>query len=387
MDDYIEKNTIEKNAIDTSLNWLSKTIVEPNLKNTKPCKKPKPEKFEITYENFFKPGFDLNNYKLPELKSFLKSNRLLISGTKPILMERTQTYFFKTKAIINIQRVFRGYIVREIIKLRGPAFNNRSICVNDTDFVTMDNINEIPDSNFFSYTDANNFTYGFDITSLMQAFKAKNMENPYNREKLDMVTKRKINSFYKKTCLFHPELIIDKPEPPPPPVLRNTRSVQHQPHLANRLTPESQTRYDALVNMRNKPIAQRMHDLFIEIDQLGNYTQVTWFSNLNLAQYVRLYRAMYEIWNYRSGLSRETKLKICPFQGPFERIFQTPIYYDELTLDQIQIACTTVFERLIFSGVDDDHRKLGAFHALSALTIASNGARHAMPWLYESVAF
>jgi hypothetical protein len=139
--------------------------------------------------------------------------------------------------------------------------------------------------------------------------------------------------------------------------------------------------------IRNKPILQRMQDLFIQIDQLGNYTQVAWFSNLNLNQYIRLYRAIYEIWNYRGGLSRETKLKICPFYGPFERIFQTPIYYDELTLAQIQGACTSVFETLVFSGIDDDNRKLGTFHALSALTIVSTGARHAMPWLYESIAY
>jgi hypothetical protein len=102
---------------------------------------------------------------------------------------------------------------------------------------------------------------------------------------------------------------------------------------------------------------------------------------------MRLYRAMYEIWNYRSGLSRDTKIKICPFYGPFDRIFQTNVFYDELTLDQIQNACTCVFETLVCSGVDEDHRKLGAFHALSSLTIVSAAARQAMPWLYESVAF
>jgi hypothetical protein len=40
---------------------------------------------------------------------------------------------------------------------------------------------------------------------------------------------------------------------------------------------------------------------------------------------------------------------------------------------------------MIFMGVDDEHRKLGAFHALSALTVVSMGARDTMPWLYESL--
>jgi hypothetical protein len=139
--------------------------------------------------------------------------------------------------------------------------------------------------------------------------------------------------------------------------------------------------------MRTKPIEQRIQDLFIEFDQLGNYTQSHWLLNLNLNQYVRLYRALYEIWNYRSGLSREARLKICPFYGPFERIFQGPVYYEDLTIEQIKNACTCAFETMIFSGVDEDHRKIGAFHALSALTIVSTGARQAMPWLYESIVY
>jgi hypothetical protein len=361
--------------------------------NKKPCKKrivkSKPERLEITYDNYFKSGFDLNGYKIPEIKEFLKTNKLLISGTKPALIERVNTHFLRIKNTLNIQRIYRGYLVREIIKLRGPAFKNRSLCVNDTDFVSMDKINEIPDMNFFSYADDNNFIYGFDIVSLIQAYKAKNMENPYNREKLSVPIKRKIKSFYKKTCIFYPEIKIDKHEVAPTYNTRRHRNInsQVQNPISNRLSPESNDRYNLLLNMREKPIEQRMQDLFMEIDQLGNYTQVSWFSNLNVNQYIRLYRTMFEIWNYRSGLSHDAKLRICPFYGPFERIFQRNVYYDELSLTQIQAACTSVFETLVFSGIDDDHRRLGAFHALSSLTVVSTGARQAMPWLYESVAF
>ncbi len=51
----------------------------------------------------------------------------------------------------------------------------------------------------------------------------------------------------------------------------------------------------------------------------------------------------------------------------------------------MQSACLIVFENAIYSGIDEDYRKLGAFHVLSALTLVSRGAREAMPWLYESV--
>ena len=44
-------------------------------------------------------------------------------------------------------------------------------------------------------------------------------------------------------------------------------------------------------------------------------------------------------------------------------------------------------ENMVYSGVDEDHRKIGALHVLSALTVVSSGARETMPWLYESVAY
>jgi hypothetical protein len=49
------------------------------------------------------------------------------------------------------------------------------------------------------------------------------------------------------------------------------------------------------------------------------------------------------------------------------------------------MACLIVFENMVYSGIDEDHRKLGTFHALSGLTMVSIPARTAMPWLYESI--
>ena len=44
-----------------------------------------------------------------------------------------------------------------------------------------------------------------------------------------------------------------------------------------------------------------------------------------------------------------------------------------------------MFEHLVYCGIDNDHKKIGTLHALSALTLVSRDARLAMPWLYESV--
>ena len=105
--------------------------------------------------------------KIPELKSIAKINKLHVTGTKPVLIQRLTEYYRKCGFAIKIQKILRGYFVRLSFKLRGIGFKNRLICTNTSDFLTMEPLNEIPHSQFFSYTDNKNFTYGFDINSLI----------------------------------------------------------------------------------------------------------------------------------------------------------------------------------------------------------------------------
>jgi hypothetical protein len=149
--------------------------------------------------------------------------------------------------------------------------------------------------------------------------------------------------------------------------------------------PENRLRYEQLREIRTKPVNQRINDLFMEIDQLGNYTQSAWFTNLERGDYIRMYRILYDIWHYRGQLSLEVRTHICPFHEPFSGIFNRPMYHANIHTDVIRTACLMVIETMVYSGIDDDHRKLGAFHALSALTLVSHAARASLPWLYESI--
>ena len=133
---------------------------------------------------------------------------------------------------------------------------------------------------------------------------------------------------------------------------------------------------------RQQPIQTRIQELFMEIDQLGNYTNPIWFSSLTRQEYIRLYRLLYSIW---SRLSYDTRNKICITGNPFLNIFRDRIVVENILFDTIQEACLRVFENMVFSGIDIEFRKIGALHVLSALTVISNPARLAIPWLYESV--
>jgi hypothetical protein len=140
-----------------------------------------------------------------------------------------------------------------------------------------------------------------------------------------------------------------------------------------------------MATIQSKSVLTRIQELFIEIDLLGNYTNYLWFLNLDRRDYVRLYRVLYDIWNYRGHLSREMKQKICVIEDPFYNINGDRLYLYDAPYEIIQEMCLRIYEKMVYCGIDEEHRKIGTLHALSALTVISLPARNSIPWLYESL--
>jgi hypothetical protein len=393
-------SNVDKNIL-TQYPEIDKLIISsPDLSNnnnnnnikTKYFKKSNADNLiSINYENHINGDISYFDYSLIQLKAAAKSYSLRISGRKRDIIERLTNYFKQNKNAILIQTIFRGWICRYIIKLRGPGLNNRTICVNDTDFCTMEPLDEIDNDYFYSFTDNNNFTYGFNICSLIESFRRNNKYNPYNRESFPTKTIDSIISLYNLSFILCDGFAIQNLPykiPINTTINRNRRQssfINYSPITRPINTAEDLLRYNNINTIRSRPIDNRISELFIEIDALGNYTTRDWFDNLEIRDYIRLYRKLYELWYYRGELSREVQNNICPFYGPFDGIFDRPILHNEITLDQIKIACLIVMENMIYSGINIEYRKLGALHALSALTIVSSGARNSLFWLYESV--
>jgi hypothetical protein len=354
---------------------------------------------KIDYGVFFKNNIMLSKYKIPELKEIAKYNKLHISGSKPKLISRIEMHFQKELNAIKIQKNFRKYIVKKLFFLRGPGFKNREMCVNSSDFYTMEPLNEITHYVFFSYTDANNFTYGFDITSLVQLIKHSNnspLTNPYNREEIDYNIKNKIVNLYNIIHIIFPYIIKDSIK------IQNSSNVRHRNisrirnnHRNYRLTNNnfeqtiSISDRIALLNkmneLRSKPIDVRIQELFMEIDFLGNYTQASWFTDLSRSQYLQLYQWLYNIWNFRGFISREVRRMICCLNDPFYGRLNDITNPEEITLEIIKESCLYVIENMVHTGIDLEYRKIGTFHALTALTLVSDNARQNLQWLYDSI--
>lgn len=370
-----------------------KNVVEPELNEKKETKINVLEPGEYLEKNVV-----FQKMKLPELKQIAKHYKLHVSGNKSQIIDRIQLYLNKYKQSIVVQKIFRGHLVRYSFRLRGPAFKTRK-CVNDSDFYSLEPLNEIEFERFFSYKDASGFVYGFDLFSLLNLFRTKNkLTNPYNREHMPFPLVNRIFTLFQIVKIVFPNAIDCSVANVHPPVtiVRRTHPVT-TPRQANLRNGNDQTppppppEIQHMIQMRNHlqqlqslPIATRIREVFSEMDILGNYTNVAWFNEMDKIKYASFYKNYYEWWNFRGRFPIEIKRKVCVLREPFINVGLLS-QYNTTSMEAFQEACLSLIEAMVYTGVDLEHRKLGALHVLTMLTLVSRPARQAMPWLYESV--
>lgn len=302
------------------------------------------------------------NYSVAQLKETCGFYKLKKSGNKNELIDKIYNHLKYSLYALKIQKIIRGNFMRKYILLAGPAFNlkNRKLCVNDTDFATLEPLNEIPYNQFFSFSDNDGTIYGCDITSLFEL----------------LCKKPKYNSHTKKTPLNpYNRRNIE-------PYLLTNFSLYLRLAKINRI--EHITTFEEEVIDPSKQLEMKILDLFQYINELGNYADSSWFSNLSRHMTVLFIREVYDIWNYRAQLTQETMRSIVPPHGnPFTgmnlQLAQTQS--DEF----IRKQAVKVIEYLVKSGHTTDNRSLGAYYVLAALTLVSEEARNALPWLFQSV--
>jgi hypothetical protein len=356
--DSTNQSVAADNSTDSSLNPITKNVFIDTVSM-------------ITYTDYMKRPDILNKVTLSVLKNTAqhlstKSYRVHKHGNKPELIERIRRHFDKWTQSTRIQRQYRKYLVKCVFRLHGPGYTHLSKCVNDSDFFTMDPLSEIDGRHFYSYMDAKGFVYGFDVFSLMNLFKREHkIVNPYTREELDASRVRDIFSLFQKIYILYPDSCGGK--------YINIPAAMSPKRTRTRTTERMNT-------LQQLPTNQRITELFMEIDRLGNYTQSQWFSGLSKEQYIRFYDNYFTWWN---RLPASTKREVCYIANPFSDIRYRPL--DEVERREYQVACLALMEHMVYTGVNEESRKLGALHVLTQLTRVSYLARLALPWLYESI--
>ena len=316
----------------------------------------------IIIENIpsYKTLVTLNDKKmtLEKLKQFAKLFNLKTSGKKNILIDRIKQYLTQSHFVVFIQKVFRGYIQRKVINLRGPTLYKRMDNVNACDFLTLEPIEEIPYYQYFSFLDIDGIKYGFDISSIYHLFYNDNhtAKNPYNRNLLDVQLYQTIQNIIRISKIYkHVEVKVDL----------ETYQVSNE-----------------------KKIQLRIIDLFQSINETGNYSDFKWYERLNR---IKLFKFIYEIidiWDYRANLTQEDKVSICPPDGrPFNGIPQimTILKTQNITCQRLREIILNILEKFVYDSFSTENRGIRVMYILTALTTVSREAAECMPWLYESI--
>lgn len=332
-------------GVDNERESSTKNIVAPPLK----------KKLSIyTYEQL-----KTEKYKMDELRKLCMQYKVSRAGNKEDITKRLYDYCKNSIMPLKIQKVVRGFLHRKLIKLRGPAFKKRNICTNETDFFTMDEMHEIPYEQFYSYKDVDGFIYGFNILSLHNLISKEgdSTKNPYNRNSIPINVKQEIRRIVKLSALLKSPIdIVIKQEVMDP----------------------------------RKRMEMKILELFQTMNSYGNYANSEWFTDLSRLEHIRFARELYDIWNYRAQLSNVKKYEICPPHGspflgtPYFTNAASNITLVNLGIDVLIRFNVQIIENLVKSAIDVDNKTLGSFYVLTALTLVSQPAREAMPWLYEA---
>ena len=288
-----------------------------------------------------------NKYSVNQIKNSLKYYNIPIKSNKKKYLLQTLDNFMSVlktitqnkQCIIKIQNYFKKYSTH----MRGPAIYNRHLCVNTHDFLLFENVKLIAFNNFFSYKDSDGYVYGFHIHSfnnLIVHSNYNNVYNPYNR--------KKINITHIHKCLQ---------------LINNNRLKLIKTYLTKK----------QLIN-------QRIIQLFQKIDFLDNYTNIKWFSNLNINELKKLYFEIEDIWNYRLNLSHTIKKKLVPPDG---LVFNIPfsIIHKIVNKNKLITIIINQADKLISSATEKNDRKTCAMYFLTGLAQVQPLCAIAMPWL------
>jgi len=301
-----------------------------------------------------------NKYKLTELKQLCRDYKLRVSGTKQVLIERLIKHLKYTHYISIIQKYVRRFLVKIYIRNAKPDINAR--LVNDVDFYTMDGFEKMP---IWQYIDVveNGFIYRFNVASLLELYKSTTCKTPVND-----------NSDYKVVCKN--------------PFTNSVFTNEIYERLKRHIRLSNQFGFPVEITIDNPQIDKienTIANLFIQIDRLGFYTQADWFISLDRRKLFIMSKNIVDIWEYRMNFTHEQKAKICP--RSWRTLFRiiNSYGYRHYSENRLREELCFIIKKLISESNEKEQNYIGATIVLMALTLVSQPAASALPWLYQSV--
>lgn len=295
-----------------------------------------------------------NTFNYYKLNKFYKTKKILKKDLHNFYKEKIASLFetillsyIYIDKIIRVQRKWKGTYTNNKNKLHGPAYKDRELCNNETDFYSFDSIKEIPNKYFFSYKDEDNFIYGFHIESFINLIATNvNVENPYNRIKICKEIKDKARSVWSKL---------------------NKR--KEQSNYVNTVKTK-----DLKTKVKNKCI-----NVLQKIDMFGYQTNIDWIMELSLNRSRHLFKSIKSYWDYKAGITDEVKNRIVPFGNPFLNINRNKIY--NINKYVVLETILDLMDIIVSNGINEDDKNQGSILILMALNEINSECGRSNNWL------
>ena len=314
---------------------------------------------EITFELYNNNKFRSKKhfYYITNIKKALLKHNLETKGSKKELekclfdfYDSLNLYKNNIKQILFIQDRIKKKQNRFRIKMQGIGIICKDKCVNQEDFYTLENINELEDKYFFSY-EQNKYIYFFDIRSFKKLLETTN-KNPYTLIKIPQYA---IESF-------------------------NLRQESLKNNNINIIFE------DTIKLTKEQKFNNNVLSVFQKIDMLNvaaSGVDLNWFHNLNSIQLKMYYKLLEDIWNYRAELTIQHKLQIVPTNDMFQISVHQVYSINNMDKRKLQKIVLNEIDKLISSAQSNEHRMTGCYYVLTALVEISPQCAQALPWLIQ----
>lgn len=254
-------------------------------------------------------------------------------------------------AVKRIQGAWRRFIQRHRWLTQGPAACVPSLADNETDITTMEPVDSIPLLYRWSYKDAKNHVWLFDIRALHMMRQQSQRDNPY-------------------TCEPFPESA-------------ETRFQERTEWLRKR-------KY-CLTYMKDEELTQeqiwhqKILDMTMQYDRLGYYMRLDWIESMTEKQSSDMYLELWELWNYRLQLPPDQKRRVVPNWNKADTLLfkwlPSEIRFKRDT-KWWQRVLVELLDRFV-SAETKELRSCGALYGMTALAIANPVVRQHYSWLVQ----
>lgn len=283
-----------------------------------------------------------------KFKSSLRK-RDLVDLLTSVLMTDEQNVT-NTPAAVKIQAAYRGHRVRRLLRLHGPAVFVRSHCNNDFDPVTLEDVDKIPYSSFFSFRDdVDQKVYGFNISSISELVNRESVPaNPFNRRPMSAETIASVR------CAA-------------------AKAPSHESIVA--VSTRKPTKKSEKMDVARKAF-EVFHNIFLVS---GCFTDEQWFLVLSRRQLIAMYQTVHSLVQHQVYTQEASEA------GKFLNLDNLP-FNDYLSVCQRQIYNTLKLQMIVLRECEmllsfpaPTNRSTSAMWILLGLTQVSGEAAHHLP--------